>query len=153
MPKSTIPAIAEGLSKFLRHSVPVGTVAICAMDALPEKCRSETSTEEFKRLFSQLSADLKRDFLEFMRHLSDPEKYPIWTGPAFYEVLAADKLLCCWIDRVWCEKERGYVYESRIYWDGYLLAPAERFRNGDITIVRKLTDLKLRKPKYNRPKT
>lgn len=111
---------------------------------------ANVSDEEFKHLFDQLTPDTKREFLEFMRSLSDPEAHGIWKGPAFYEVFENNKLICCWIDRVRCEKERDLVYECRIYWDGYLLAPAERFSKGNLLIVRKLTDLKLRSPKYQR---
>lgn len=111
---------------------------------------ASVSDREFRQLFDRLTLDKQRDFLDFMRSLLDPESHEIWKGPAFYEVFENDKLICCWIDRVWCEKERDLVYECRIYWDGYLLAPAERFSKGNLLIVRKLTDLKLRSPKYQR---
>lgn len=150
MPKPSFPANAEGLSKLSRRSVLFGAGAVCVSAAIPDVVPAETQREEFRRLFNQLSTDKKQDFLKFMRHLSDPENYPMWTGPAFYEVFENDKLICCWIDRVWCEKERDLVYECRIYWDGYLMSPSERFRKDDLLIVRKLTDLQLRKPQIDR---
>ncbi|WP_353391300.1 hypothetical protein [Brucella sp. NBRC 14130] len=130
----------------LAASLAVVTKTSMAVAAEP----AAASDEEFRQLFKRLSPDEQRDFLEFMRSLSDPETHGIWNGPAFYEVFENNKLICCWIDRVWCEKERDLVYECRIYWDGYLLAPAERFSKGNLLIVRKLTDLKLRSPKYQR---
>lgn len=158
MPNSSIPANAEGLSKFSRRSILVGgaaaTLAVVTNSSIAvaavENGPAVDIDAEIMRLWFKLDADQKRGVLDLLHDLVLKQGSIEWQGSAFYSAMINRRLTTLWIDRVYSEMERGFVLECRTFWDGYLIAPAEIYSERDLFIVRKLPDQPLKKPKYNK---